>query len=335
MALAENFAIIENDPDWKELTLPEQNQIRREWIIKRQSVSNRSRDPALRKQLETEAFAGAPEFARPLDPDFWERNPRLTGALKTAYGVPMKLLETPQQLVANIINPALRGERYPATFGGALQSLIEPLKRTGEWMTSQREETELPGGEISRFVTDPLMYTGVGELAAVRAAKRGIPAGVKAIPSLGKKAAERELKATLSKPGLSQIIEEIPRSWATWDLENRSLYTQIMQRGQQHIPKEQLQRVAETIVNAPPEEAKAAFQLLQSGKPNDLRKLVAWTEAPYWKRKILGKAGKGGSAVKTPTGAAEGGGKTVVEEMNQPGGLADYMERLMTAPSLD
>jgi len=318
--------------DWNTLTLPEQNEIRNEWVARLVTASNKVRDPAFRKSLEDEAFADAPEFARPYQPSWKERHPSLYAAGATAVGTPMKVLETPQQIVANLLDPILKGKRYPATFGGILAALKEPFQKTGEWMGSQREETELPGGGVTRMVTDPLMYTGLGELAATRMAARAAPPGVKMLP-LGRKAAEKIGKIFM-KPGLEQWVGEIPRSWATWDQPNRQLYSQIMQMGQQYIPKDQLQRVAETIVNVGPEQGAQAVKILREGNTNRIRSLVSWAEMPSWSRKVL-KGGKKAAQAGVADGEEVGGAaKTVVEEASQPGDWANYLQKMMETPTL-
>ena len=338
MAVAANFGLIENDPQWKELTLPEQNQIRRAWVGRRMAVSNRPSDAGLQQKLEAEAFQGAPEFARPYKPSWKERHPSLYAAGETAYGVPMKTLETLQQTVANLLDPILKGKRYPATFGGLLQSLREPFQKTGEFMTGEREATELPGGEVSRIVTDPLMYTGLGEIAAAKMAARGAPAGVKMLPKLGRKAVGEVTRKALTSPGTSQWVSEIPRSWSTWNEPQRSIYKLFMQRGQQHLPKEQLQRVAETLTNAGPEEGRAALKILSEGDKNKIRSLSSWAEQPSWGRKALKGAKPAGKAAQpgaTGVGPEVGGaGKTVVEAINEPEGYADILRQMMEEPSL-
>lgn len=332
---SENFAIIENAPKWQELTLPEQNKIRRSWVVWRMSVSNRPRDPILRKQLETEAFASAPEFTRPLAPSWRERHPSLYALGATAVGTPVRLLETPQQLVASLVDPILRGKRYPATFGGVLQALREPFQRTGEWMVGEREETELPGREITRVLTDPLMYTPLGELAAARLAAKAAPVGVKMIPPLGRRAVARETKAILTRPGLAEQLGEIPRSWATWSPESRGIYSQIMKVGQRYIPKDQLQRVAETLVNAGPEQSAVGVKILQEGNLNKIRSLIGWAESPAWSRKALRGVKKVKEIVPPPTGKGPAeAAKSIAEEISQPGSYADYLAAMMEIPTL-
>lgn len=341
MPVPQNFSIVEQHPRFQAMSLSQQNKVRRDWIQDTLRYSNRPKDPVLEKHLEDEAFKGAPEFARPYQPSWKERHPSLYAARATAIGTPMKVLETSQQVVANLLDPILKGKRYPATLGGLLQSLKEPFQKTGETMTSQREDTELPGGEITRTITDPLMYTGLGELAATKMAARAaerLASGVKLLPKLGRKAAGEVTRKALTSPGTAEWVSEIPRSWSTWNEPQRAVYKMFMQEGTQHIPKEQLKRVAETLTNAGPEQGASALKILREGNKNKIRSLISWAEQPSWGRKAI-KGAKQTAKVAQPgatgIGVEVGGaGKTVAEEISQPGNLADYIQQMMETPTL-
>jgi hypothetical protein len=207
---------------------------------------------------------------------FSGRHPGLVGGAKAVGGAVMKGLELPQQMVANVLAPAIRGEK--ATPG---EALTKPFERTARWIRGESEPTELPGGEISRMVTDPLMYTGVGP--AVKAARyaKNIPAGVRAIPPLVGKAAAGELAGGLAP----QVALEIPRSWATFSPVQRVAYRRVMTLGRQWFQPDELKEVAETIANLGEHQAAGALKNLGNVQDrNAARSILKWARQKSWER---------------------------------------------------
>jgi len=332
MKVPNTFAEIESDPDFSRLPYNEQNQLRDDWIRLRLRVSGKPRDESYFTQLQEEAYKNAPDFAKPQKPGFAARHPRVTAFFKTLYGAPMKALETPQQLVANLIDPIFSGDKPKSV----KEALIRPFQRTGEWMVGEREETELPGGAITRVATDPLSVIPL--VQSVRA----IGAGREAVRQFGKGAlAPKELKEfirgyrekLLRSPtrvaAEKEIFKEIPRSWATFSPEQRQIYKDIISAGQRYVPKEELQPIAETLANATKGEAAQAIRILQGGNMNKINSLKAWANRAEWKR------GKFGQPLKAaPQATPPGGTASVVEEATSPGTWADYINKMMQSPEL-
>jgi len=339
MPLPEMFDVIRNDPEWREFTIPEQNLMREKWVTKRLIAAGKSQDQAYKKTLIDEAYRDAPEWSKPVQPmtegeAAWKGVKGTAGQmLGEAWGGAMRTLRTPQQLVANLLEQTMGGFTGYEKPTSPLEALVRPFKRTAETHMGTREPTKLTErGEgfletMGEAITDPLMYTGVGLAPRVRDISRLAQlrkAGVvKAVPPLyGREARAAGKAATLLKPGMMGELEAIPRGWATMTPQQQSLYKQVMQIGRPHFDKTQLQRVAETVANAAPEEAQPILEALASGNKNRIRSILTWTESPMWKKNVF-KSGKA-AKVKPPTAGAT----SIVEELNRPGGLADAMESI-------
>jgi hypothetical protein len=247
--------------------------------------------------------------------------------LEAGLDVGVRTLRTPQQFIANLIEQTVGGFTGHEKPTSAVEAVVRPLKRTVETTMGKREPTKLTEdeggflGTAADVVTDPLTYVGVGLAPRIRDISRLAKlkkAGVTTtIPPLyGRQAREATKAATILKPGETLGI---PPSWVNMTPQQQGIYKQVMQAGGPHIEKGQLQRVAETVANASPEEAKSIFTSLASGNKNRINSVIAWAEAPAWKRTPL-KSVKSGR-VKPPTVSEV----PVVEELNRPGGLADVI----------
>lgn len=333
MALPQIFDVIRSDPEWNEFSPREQARIREKWVQKRLLASGKAQDPELKKQLIEDAYRDAPEWQKPTAPltegqAAWKGVKGTAGEmLGGALDVGVRTLRTPQQLIANLIEQTVggfSGYDAPKSVG---EAVTRPFKRTLETTMGKREPTKLTEdeggflGTAAEVVTDPLTYVGAGLAPKIRDISRLAKlkkAGVTtAIPPLyGRQAREATKAATILKPGETLGI---PVSWVNMTPQQQGLYQKVMQAGRANIEKGQLQRVAETVANASPEEAQSILNTLASGNKNKIKSVIAWTEAPAWKRGSM-KSVKGGR-VKPPTA----GEVPIVEDLNRPGGLADVI----------
>ena len=333
MPLPQVFDVIRGDPEWNEFSPREQAKMREKWVQKRLLASGKAQDPELRKQLIEDAYRDAPEWMRPTTPltegqVAWKGVKGAAGEmLGGALDVAKRTVNTPQQLIANLIEQTVggfSGHEKPKSVG---EAITRPLRRTIETTMGKREPTKLTEdeggflGTAAEVVTDPLTYVGVGLAPKIRDISRLAKlkkAGVTTpIPPLyGRQAREATKAATILKPGETLGI---PASWVNMTPQQQGLYQKVMQAGRANIEKGQLQRVAETVANASSEEAQSILTAISSGNKNKIRSAIAWAEAPAWKRAPL-KSVKGGR-VKPPTV----GEVSTVEELNRPGGLADVI----------
>lgn len=333
MPLAEIFDVVRSDPEWNEFSPREQAQIRAKWVQKRLIASGKPQDLELKARLTEDAYRDAPEWMRPTTPltegqVAWKGVKGTAGEmLGAALDVGVRTLRTPQQFIANLIEQTVggfTGHEKPKSIG---EAITRPLKRTLETTMGKREPTKLTEdeggflGTAAEVVTDPLTYVGVGLAPRIRDISRLAKlkkAGVTTIipPLYGRQAREATKAATILKPGETLGI---PPSWVNMTPQQQGMYQQVMRAGRANIEKGQLQRVAETVANASPQEAQSILEALASGNQNKIKRVIAWTEAPAWKRAPL-KSTKGGR-VKPPTV----GEISTVEELNRPGGLADVI----------
>ena len=366
---AQTFDEVRSHPVWNYLSIPEKEQWRQDWVKNRLYSMRQEQNPDARRMLQQEAYSDEPERLRMLQPTFWDRNPKMSAGVETAKGVGEKVLEGPQQLLANVINDYIvapvKGERsYPPTLRGAGEALAAPFKKTADWMNDPglvKEKTELPGGWVSQQLTDPMNWApaaAVGEVwkerAAIREAanalKKGLfpKSGMIPIPG-SKEAMEVGVKA------IPAATKEIPNSWATMTPEQRAVYKRMMDAGRRHLPEEELKGVAETVANLHPLEAEAAAEALgQEGAGGLARKTSQWSRrAPWergngpWREQAPTPPPKTGRGEAPMTPSATVGGTTAptprvvtpatpvqqvsAADLNSPGAVADALDALSNA----
>jgi hypothetical protein len=336
MPIPESFDLIRRHPRWGELSPIAQSK-RRQWWVQDRLATAGIQDPKRRSEIKAQlvenAYYDAPDWQKPTTPltegqVAWKGVKGAAGEmLGGALDVGVRTLRTPQQLIANLLEQTVAGFTGYDKPKSALEALTRPFKRTLESTMGKREPTKLTEdeggflGTAAKVVTDPLTYVGVGLAPRIRDISRLAKlkkAGVTTpIPPLyGRQAREATKAATILKPGETLGI---PPSWVNMTPQQQGLYQQVMRAGRADIEKGQLQRVAETVANASPEEAQSILGALTSGNKNKIRSVIAWTEAPAWKRAPL-KPAKAGR-VKPPTV----GEVSTVEQLNKPGELADVI----------
>ncbi len=328
MPTPETFDVIRSHPAWQGLSEIEKSKRRMWWVQDRLVTTGQSQDPRVKAMFEADAYRDAPEWQRPSQPvsegtAAWRGVKGAVGeTLKGALDVGTRTVRTPQQLVANLLEETMRGVTGADAPKHPLERISRPFTKTFKATTGKEPETRLSENDLintlGEAITDPLMWTGVGLTPRIRdisraseLAKAGVP---KMIPPLyGRQAREAVKVASKGTPEMMGWLGEIPKSWGTFNPQQRSLYTRLMQLGQPYIDKMQLQRVAETLANAAPEQAQRAIEILKSGDKRGINSLIAWTEAPGWKRSAL-KGAKGAQAEKVAG--------TVVGNLNEPLELA-------------
>jgi len=295
------------------------------------------------QQLEEKAYATAEPWQRPVKP---AEMPGFGGALAEAG---MRMIGAPQQLVANILANVPRGREKGEEWW---HPAVQPLEKTYRYLTGAEEKpTELPGGEFSRTLTDPWMWTSLGgaglalalkgktasEIVNLASRSPWLRSAIERLPGMGPTKKMIESGTRMVRPeALSRAPGALIPKYTELQPQRQTLYREVMKSPavQRGVPKTLKPEYARTFVSSRGPQQKMMRKMIAT--PRGQTRMEGWLEQPPHLRTQpkgapINEWG-GRTAYRTEFGARP---KSVVEEMTQttewaaePGQTASIYESL-------
>jgi hypothetical protein len=295
-----NDFIGDQHPGWNDLSFADQASLRREWVrahVNRLGPMDKEQKDQYLKQIEEKAFATAEPWQRPTKPA------EMPGIGGTLWEAGTRMIGAPQQLVANILKGAGKGEEkgqewwYPA---------VRPLAQTYEYMTNpEAKPTKLPGGEFTSTLTDPLMWTTMGGAGLALALKGKTAAEIAEIalknprimallkmPGLG---STRKIAEGAVKPATAASLRGVPGAlipkFTEMAPEGQALYTEVTKAPvtRKTVAQSLVPEYGRSFVASTPEQRTALSGLRAT--PQGEKTLETWLSQPPHLRKSLVKPG--------------------------------------------